>query len=124
LASRTRFSKNRRRVRDVHAMQRHAPVEKELYSSPNGDRRFLVREPETGRLFVRHKANIPSGGQVTDTDIVAFLSGGRQNPERRALLHLIESGSEGSKGLTGLGTCNSILPTAGTRAIAQHNPRD
>ena len=32
--------------------------ERELYSSPNGDSWYLVREPETGRLFVRHKANV------------------------------------------------------------------
>jgi len=63
--------------------------ERELYSSPNGDRCYLAREPETGRLFVRHKANVPSGGQVTDVDIGAFLSGGRRHPEHQALLHLI-----------------------------------
>jgi hypothetical protein len=53
-------------------------MEKQLYSIPNGDRWFLAREPETGRVFVRHKANIPSGGRVTDTDTGEFLSGGRQ----------------------------------------------
>lgn len=61
----------------------------ELYSSPNGDRWFLARDPATGRVFVRHKANIPSGGQVTDIDIGAFLNQGRANPEHQALLHLI-----------------------------------
>jgi hypothetical protein len=50
---------------------------------------FLARDPETGRLFVRHEANIPSGGQVTDLDIGAFLSGGQRNPEHQALLRLI-----------------------------------
>ena len=66
------------------------PAQKrQLYSSPNGDRWYLAREPETGRLFVRHKANFPSGGQVTDIDIGAFLSGGRRHPEHQALLHLI-----------------------------------
>jgi len=60
-----------------------------LYASPNGDRWYLARESETGRLFVRHKANVPSGGQVTDTDIGAFLSGGRLHPEQQALLQLI-----------------------------------
>ena len=79
-------------------------MEKQLYSSPNGDRWFLAREPETGRVFVSHKANIPSGGRVTDTDIGEFLSGGRQNPEQQALLHLIgtlvEAVEEGPRGLT------------------------
>jgi hypothetical protein len=46
--------------------------ERELYTSPNGDRWYLAREPETGRVFVRHKANVPSGGQVTEIDIVRF----------------------------------------------------
>ncbi len=65
-------------------------VEKrELYSSPNGDRWFLSREPATGRVFVRHEANSPSGGQVTDIDIGAFLSRGAPNPEHEALLRLI-----------------------------------
>jgi hypothetical protein len=40
-------------------------------------------------VFVRHEANIPSGGQVTDIDIGAFLSAGRANPEHQALLRLI-----------------------------------
>jgi hypothetical protein len=66
------------------------PIERrELYASSNGDRWFLAREPETGRPFVRHEANVPSGGRVTDIDIGAFLSGGQRNPEHQALLHLI-----------------------------------
>jgi hypothetical protein len=36
---------------------------RELYRSPNGDRWFLARHSETGSPFVRHEANIPSGGQ-------------------------------------------------------------
>ena len=65
-------------------------VEKrELYSSPNGDRWFLSREPATGRVFVGHEANLPSGCQVTEIDIGAFLSRGAHNPEHEALLRLI-----------------------------------
>jgi hypothetical protein len=45
----------------------------ELYSSVNGDR-FLIREPETGRLFVRHEANLVSGGRVTDFDVGSNMS--------------------------------------------------
>jgi hypothetical protein len=59
-----------------------------LYRSPNGDTWFLARDPETGSAFVRHQANTPSGGQVTDTELGAFLSGPR-NPEHEALLRLI-----------------------------------
>lgn len=66
------------------------PAQKrELYASPNGDKWYLARESETGRLFVRHKANLPSGGQVTDIDIGAFLRGGRRHPEHQALLRMI-----------------------------------
>jgi hypothetical protein len=60
----------------------------QLYRSPNGDTWFLVRDPETGSAFVRHQANAPSGGQVTDIELGAFLSGPR-NPEHEALLRLI-----------------------------------
>ena len=61
---------------------------RQLYRSPNGDSWFLARDPATGSAFVRHQANAPSGGQVTDIKIGAFLSG-PQNPEREALLRLI-----------------------------------
>jgi hypothetical protein len=59
---------------------------RQLYRSPNGDVWFLARDPATGMAFVRHQANAPSGGQVTE--LGAFLSG-PQNPEREALLRLI-----------------------------------
>jgi hypothetical protein len=76
-----------------------ARVEKrEFYSSPNGDRWFLSRDPATGRVFVRHEANVPSGGQVTDIDIGAFLSRGVYNPEHQALLRLIGTLIDSSPG--------------------------
>ncbi len=61
---------------------------RQLYRSPNGDSWFLARDPATGSAFVRHQANAPSGGQVTDIEVGAFLSGPR-NPEQEALLRLI-----------------------------------
>jgi hypothetical protein len=61
---------------------------KQLYRSPNGDIWSLARDPATGSAFVRHQANTPSGGQVTDIELGAFLSGPR-NPEHEALLRLI-----------------------------------
>lgn len=61
---------------------------RQLYRSPNGDAWFLARDPATGLAFVRHQANAPSGGQITDLEIDAFLSGPR-NPEQDALLRLI-----------------------------------
>ena len=61
---------------------------KQLYRSPNGDIWSLARDPAMGSAFVRHQANTPSGGQVTDIELGAFLSGPR-NPEHEALLRLI-----------------------------------
>ena len=61
---------------------------RQLHRSPNGDSWFLARDPATGSAFVRHQANAPSGGQVTDIELGAFLSGPR-NPEHEALLRFI-----------------------------------
>ena len=74
--------------REGAALGPHRAETKQLYRSPNGDTWFLARDPETGSGFVRHQANAPSGGQVTDIELGAFLSG-PQNPEREALLRLI-----------------------------------
>ena len=68
-------------------LSQHAEA-RQLYRSPNGDTWFLARDPETGSAYVRHQANAPSGGQVTDIELDAFLSGPR-NPEQDALLRLI-----------------------------------
>jgi hypothetical protein len=70
---------------------------RQLYRSPNGDRWFLARDPAMGAAFVRHQANAPSGGQVTDIELGAFLSGPR-NPEHEALLRLIGASILGPHG--------------------------
>jgi hypothetical protein len=70
---------------------------RQLYRSPNGDTWFLARDQATGSAFVRHQANIPSGGQVTDIELDAFLSGPR-NPEHEALLRLIGNSIAGTRG--------------------------
>ena len=63
---------------------------RELYSSPNGDKWFLCADTAaTEIIFIRHEANVPSGGYVTELDIATFLSSGPRNPEHQALLHLI-----------------------------------
>jgi hypothetical protein len=64
------------------------PEPRQLYRSSNGDTWSLVRDPATGSAFVRHQANAPSGGQVTDVDLGAFLSG-PESPEHEALLRTI-----------------------------------
>jgi hypothetical protein len=61
---------------------------RQLYRSPNGDSWSLARDPATGSAFVRHQANAPSGGHVTDIEMGAFLNG-PGSPEHEALLRLI-----------------------------------
>ena len=60
---------------------------RKLYSSSNGDRWYLVSEP-AGGVFVRHEANLASGGHVTHLEIGDFLSIGH-GPEQQELLRLI-----------------------------------
>jgi hypothetical protein len=61
---------------------------REIYHSPNGDRWLLARDAETGRVFVRHEPNLPSGGQVADI-VGAFLIAGGNGSEKQELLRLI-----------------------------------
>jgi hypothetical protein len=76
----------------------HTPHNRELYSSPNGDRWLLAREAESGRVFVRHIPNEPSGGKTTDIEIGAFLCERSYGPQHMELLRLIgtlvEKGSD------------------------------
>jgi hypothetical protein len=46
-------------------------------------------DSDTGRVFVRHEPNLPSGGQVADMEIGAFLIGTGSGPEKQELLRLI-----------------------------------
>jgi len=62
---------------------------RELDRSPNGDCWYLVRDPRSDRVLIRHQPNLPSGGQVSDTEIGAFLNSGGLGPEKQALLRLI-----------------------------------
>ncbi|WP_114949060.1 hypothetical protein [Microvirga calopogonii] len=60
---------------------------RKLYESSSGDRWFLIGDP-SGSVFVRHEANVASGGHVDHEDIVSFLSRG-EGPEQQELLRLI-----------------------------------
>jgi hypothetical protein len=60
---------------------------RKLYGSSNGDRWYLIRDI-SGEVFIRHEANIASGGHVAHIEIGAFLSSGR-GPEHQELLRLI-----------------------------------
>jgi hypothetical protein len=63
---------------------------REIYrSAPNGDRWLLVRNTETGRVFVRHEPNLPLGGQPADIEVGAFLVAVGNGPEKQELLRLI-----------------------------------
>jgi hypothetical protein len=76
---------------------------RELYSSPNGDRWHLCKDA-SGRLFVLHQANIPSGGRITRIELGDFLSRG-YGPEQQALLEMIGTllDSDAGELLTGEG---------------------
>lgn len=65
--------------------------------SENGDRWSLAREAESGHIFVRHRPNLPSGGQASDTDVGEFLGRGGMGPEKQELLRLIGSVVEGAE---------------------------
>lgn len=62
---------------------------RELYASPNGDRWYLARYPESGRVFVQHVPNVPSGGKPSNIELGDFLSRGGNAPEHQALMRLI-----------------------------------
>ena len=64
---------------------------RELYCSSNGDRWLLARGPGSGRVFVRHEPNIPSGGEPVNIELGAFLAATQGGPEHQALLRLIGS---------------------------------
>ncbi len=60
---------------------------RKLYESPSGDRWYLIRDP-SGEVFIRHEANLASGGHVAHLTVEVFLSSGR-GPEHQELLRLI-----------------------------------
>lgn len=62
---------------------------REIYRSANGDRWSLALDANLGRVFIKHEANIPSGGRVTEFDLGLFLNGPRGSPEHQALVRLI-----------------------------------
>src|SRR5437868_8602852 len=65
------------------------PDTREIYTSSNGDKWLLAREPESGRVFVKHIPNLPSGGNTSDIDIGAFLCERSYGPQHIELLRLI-----------------------------------
>ena len=60
---------------------------RDIYKSSNGDRWTLVRIDE--RVVVRHRANEPSGGTISDAELLDFLRAGGLGPEKQSLVRLI-----------------------------------
>jgi len=60
---------------------------RKLYESSSGDRWYLIGDP-SGAVFIRHEANVASGGRVEHEEVAAFLSRGA-GPEQQELLRLI-----------------------------------
>lgn len=65
-----------------------------FYRSSNGDLRYLIREPDSDRLKVRHLPNRASGGQSTIVEVSKFLCDGR-GPQHEALLRLLATSHDG-----------------------------
>jgi hypothetical protein len=62
-----------------------------IYTSANGDTWRLIRDAASGQAIVRHEANQPAGGTVTDTDVDAFLHRAGAGPEFAALRRLLDA---------------------------------
>jgi hypothetical protein len=77
------------------------PRERLIYGSPNGDRWYLVRDVGSGRMFVRHEPNVPSGGRSSNISIGEFLVQDGHGPEHQELLRLIGTLVETSDHLQG-----------------------
>jgi hypothetical protein len=61
-----------------------------FYRSPNGDRWSLVGRSD-GSVGVRHKANAPAGGRITEIGLAAFLACDGDGPEHHILASLVST---------------------------------
>lgn len=71
------------------------PTGDDIYRSQNGDAWRLIRDTASGRMLVRHEANAPSGGRITDMGVEEFLSQGGSGPEYAALRRLMAEPANG-----------------------------
>lgn len=62
---------------------------RKLYDSANGDRWYLMREPRSGRVLVRHEPNLASGGDTAVFEVGEFLMQQGHGPQHGELLGLI-----------------------------------
>ena len=65
-----------------------ATTEKAIYRSSNGDQWYLVEEPGSERMFVRHQPNRASGGRSSLIEAADFLAEGH-GPQHEALIRLL-----------------------------------
>jgi hypothetical protein len=70
-------------------------LSQDIYKSQNGDTWRLIRDTELDHMFVRHEANLSSGGHVTIVSVEEFLSRGGSGPEYAATRMLLETAVEG-----------------------------
>jgi hypothetical protein len=91
IGQRCRFNISAGRISCAEDKHPVSAVTKELYASPNGDRWYLARCGDSGRVFVRHVANPASGGKETTIELGEFLSRPGNPPEKQALVRLVGS---------------------------------
>ncbi|HEY7383134.1 MAG TPA: hypothetical protein VH743_05645 [Beijerinckiaceae bacterium] len=64
---------------------------KQLYANPDGDRWWLARYSDSGRVFIKHAASVASGGEESTIELAEFLGRPGNPPEMQALVRLIGS---------------------------------
>ena len=83
---------------------------RELYTGSNGDRWFLVRDPN-GRVSILHEPNVASRGQASHIDVGTFLMRGGRGPEHQELLRLIGMLVEAPQVLAPSPVMNDLVPS-------------
>jgi hypothetical protein len=61
----------------------------DIYRSENGDVWQLMRDEARRVMFIRHEANLPSGGRITETSVDDFLRRDGSGPEYAAARDLL-----------------------------------
>jgi hypothetical protein len=62
-----------------------------IYRSANGDRWSLITDTSPREKIVRHLANQPSGGKITDLGVAEFLAIRGSGPEFVALRDILKA---------------------------------
>lgn len=83
---------------------------RDIYKSSNGDCWTLVRIGE--RIMVRHWANEPSGGAITDADLLDFLRTSGLGPEKQSLVRLIGTLVDGQAEPEGQARARIVPPSS------------